>query len=573
MFELPEDITALSTEDLATLLDQAVAAFDEASGADEVTADDLAALRRLRADIGAIRGEIAEREQAAQAAADEIATMRGEVLGPDDDDDPDAPAEDGDGDGGAGDEVDPDEATTPEVVTAEDGTPAEVPDDDLVTAAASGRRVLPVGRIRDRQPQRPVPESPDSTPGVVIVASADVPGLGTGQEITMDQLVAGVTGRANGLKHSKRAASAVVASYHLPFPEQLIVTDPGSAVEGTRTVIAAADQSRLDGGDLVASGGWCAPSETVYDIADVACPDMLWSAPEIQLTRGGLRFFQTPSLVVDDLTWVHTEADDIAGTEKPCLHIPCPDPIEVRCDAVGVCLESGILTDRHFPELTSWYVRNSMVAHEIRVSAVTFTAAVAASTALTAAETFGAFTAVFAQVALQIADIVEKHSLCESIAVEVTFPWWSRNAMLADIARQNGRRMDEVDPATISAAFATLGASVQWARGLAPSVPTDIGGTDPAAAWPSTVPFLIHPAGAFQIGRGAAVDLGAVYDSAKFTTNDFTALFTEECVALVNRGPESRFVTVPICPDGMTGAQISTDATAVCPIDAITVES
>jgi hypothetical protein len=76
---------------------------------------------------------------------------------------------------------------------------------------------------------------------------------------------------------------------------------------------------------------------------------MLWDAPEIQLARVGLRFFKIPSLDVGSMTFVHTEADDISGAVKPCFVVPCPEPDEVRCDAVGVCLQAGILTQRHMP--------------------------------------------------------------------------------------------------------------------------------------------------------------------------------------------------------------------------------
>ena len=562
-FQMPEDLTAV--EDIDALIEQATAIFDEASGAETITADDLAALRQLRINIAAMRAEATRRETEASEAAAEIDAMRAEVLGEGEGDGDEGAGEDG-GEGDA-----PAEPADPEAPAGDDGgegdggegAPSE--EGELVTASAGARR-LNVGAIRARQPVQALPAPADDAPrGVVITASADVPGLSTGQTIDLDALVEGVQRRAAGLKHSKRAASAVVASYEIPFDPSMVVEDPGSAPAGTRAVLAAGDQRRLPGGDLAASGGWCAPSETVYDIADVACPDMLWSAPEVQMRRGGLRFFQTPPLSVSEMTFVHTEADDIAGETKPIFRIPCPDPIEVRCDAIGVILEAGILTDRHFPELTSWYVRNSMVAHEIRVSTEMFSAAVATATQIEGVASFGAFSAVFGQVALQVADLIEKHSLCETTAVEVTFPFWLRNLFLADIARQNGRALSEIDPGIITRAFGTIGASVQFARTLPPAVPTSIGGEDPAPAWPEEVGFLIHPAGAFQIGRGASVDLGAVYDSGTFVTNDFTALFTEECVALIPRGPEARFVTVPICPDGMTGPQ-ATDIE--CPIDA-----
>ena len=107
-----------------------------------------------------------------------------------------------------------------------------------------------------------------------------------------------------------------------------------------------------------------------------------------------------------------------------------------------------------------------------------------------------------------------------------------------------------------------LGVMIQWARGIGPAVPTDIGGAAPAVNWPELLRFLIYPAGQLQIGRGEEVNLGVVHDSTKFSTNDFTALFAEECVGLVDRSVDTRIVTVPVCPSGESGAQslISCDA-------------
>ena len=282
---------------------------------------------------------------------------------------------------------------------------------------------------------------------------------------------------------------------------------------------------------------------------------MLWDAPEIQLARGGLRYYKTPSLDVAAMTWVHTEADDISGATKPCFKIPCPDPIEARCDAVGVCLEAGILTQRHFPELVSWYLRNAMVAHEIRIRSALFQQAVESATPVSMGESFGAVSSVFSAVALQSADMIERHSLCESISLEVVFPWWSRNLFLTDVARRNGVSIDEVSTADVQAVFTPLGVAIQWARNLAPAVPDDIGGETPATVWPDEVSFLLYPAGQLQLGRGEEVNLGVIHDSTKFSTNDYTALFAEECVTLVDRSVDTRYVTVPVCPSGETGAQ------------------
>ncbi|MEW2066652.1 major capsid protein [Streptomyces sp. NPDC007346] len=530
-FELPADITALNDDDLAALLDGAVQAFDARSSSSTVTSDDLAQLRQLATAVDAIRQEQASREEAATQAAAEIDALAAQVRGGEEE--PEAATDAG-------------EDTT---AAAEEPEPAA---EQPVTAAAVVRRpALDLSRVRSRQP-RVLP--PDPNPRPEITASVDVPGYQPGQPLDMEGVTEGIIRRANALK-TAGGGVGLTASYRLPFDNRLIVNDSSSGTEGTRAVILASDQSRLEGGDIVASGGWCAPSETVYELANVACPEMLWDAPEIQLARGGLRYFPIPSLDVASMTFVHTEADDIAGTEKPCYTIPCPEPLEVRCDAVGVCLESGILTQRHFPELVAWYQSAVMVAHELRIRQHLFEQAVAQATPVTLPATFGALSAVYAAIALQSSDMVERHSLCDSINIEVVLPWWSRALMLTDLARQTNRSLDEVNVAQLVRLFATLGVGIQWARGLGPAVPADIGGTDPATAWPAQIDMLMYIAGSLQIGRGGEISLGVVHDSTKFSTNDYTAIFSEECVALINRGPDLRLITIPVCPSGATGAQ------------------
>ncbi|KQW11427.1 major capsid protein [Streptomyces sp. Root369] len=538
-FSLPEDITALNDEELDALLEGAVRAFDSKAGSTTVTSDDLTQLRELATAVENIRAEKVERIEAAEKAAAEIEKLAASVRG----DDAEQPAA-----------VEPAEAAAVEPVVE----PAEPVKEPVTAAAAPKGRALDLSRVRVHQP-RVLP--PDPNPRPEITASVDVPGYQPGQALDMSGVTEGIIRRANALK-TAGGGVGLTASYRLPFPSNLIVNDSSSGTEGTRAVVLAGDQARLNGGDLVASGGWCAPSETVYELTGMSCPEMLWDLPEIQLARGGLRYFPMPSLDVAAMTFVHTEADDISGAVKPCFRIPCPDPVEVRCEAIGACLESGILTQRHFPELVAYYQSLAMVAHEIRIRQELFTQAVAASTPVTIAATFGAFSAIFAAIALQAADMTEKLSLCANINIEVVLPWWSRNLFLADIARQNGVPISDISTRDVINAFAELGISVQWARGLNPAVPTEIGGPTPATDWPTSIPFLIYPAGTFEAGRGGEISLGVIHDSTKFSVNDYTALFTEECSALITRNSEARVVTVPVCPDGRTGEQLG----VTCPI-------
>lgn len=552
-FDIPEDVTALDDEDLAHALDGARSAFAALSGQDVIDTEAMGRMRALAACVETIRTEQQTRVEAATQAAAEIealaAQVRGEEAAPEQ---PAAPAEE---------PAEPVAAATEQPPAPE--APAAPAPEATATASAGGvvvptRPALNLRAVRRAQP-RVLPEAPP--PGTTITAAVDVPGYTPGMDLNFDDVVRGINSRATALKTAGGGVGQVI-SYHHPYSKDVIVTDSSSAPEGTSVAMVASSQSRLPQGDLVASGGWCAPSETLYELTDTSCPDMLWDAPEIQLARGGLRYYKPLSLDVSAMTWVHTEADDIAGNTKPCFKIPCPDPVEVRCDAVGVCLEAGILTQRHFPELIAWYLRNAMVAHEIRLRQVLFQQALATATPVVVPQSMGALSAVFAAVALQAADMIERHSLCDSTALEVVFPWWSRNLFMADLARRNGCCPSEVSSQDVQDLFSPLGVRIQWARGLSPAVPTDIGGPTAAVDWPATLQFLIYPAGSLVIGRGEDVNLGVIHDSTKFSTNDYTALFAEECVALVDRSVDTRVVTVPVCPTGETGGQ----TVLACPI-------
>lgn len=545
-FELPDDFAALSAEDLDTTLTQAIEAFQARRDDPNLTTADMPALRALGEGIKALRAEQESRATEAATALAELDTLAAEV-------------------GLTVEEPEPEPAAVAETEpTVEE--PAAEP--ELVTAAVARRPALNLAAVR--RPAQPMPQAePAPAPGITLRASVDMPGLAVGATIDMDTMIEGVTNHAIALKtkNARGQGTGLVASYTLPFTDDLIVKDASNPYEGSLAVIKAADQKRLDGGDLVASGGWCAPSETLYSFAGIACPDMLWDAPEIQMSRGGLRFFQTPTLDVAAMTWDWTEADDIAagtpgGPTKPCFKVPCPAPIEVRCTAYGTCVEAGILTQRHFPELVQYYVNTAMVAHEINLRQSLYEAARTASTAVTTAVSFAAFSAVYGAVALQAADMIERLNLCASVGLEVVFPWWVRNLFMADIARQQDVSIADLNPNVIQDAFSSLGVRVQFARGLTPDVPTNIGGPTAATAWPADVEFLIYPSGTFQIGRGAEVNLGVIHAPELFQTNDFSALFSEECAALAVRNAFSRRVTVAVCASGAVGPR----ATPVCPV-------
>lgn len=532
-YTIPEGdgvIEALSAEELDQHIAEATEAFKALRNDDSLTDADLPKLRELGAHINSLKGELSARAEAAEAAQAELAALSAEILGESEE-------------------------------TAEET--AEEVSEEAEAVTASVKPALRLNAVRPVVTPTQVVKQEELKPE--IVASVDVQGFRAGAQMEMDDLIPGVIARAQQLV-SQGGGSGLVASYRHPFPKELVVNEAGNTEEGYAVSAYAEKQSRLKGGDLIASGGWCAPSETMYDFLSLSCPDMLWDAPEIQLRRGGLRYFNTPVLDVAAMTFVHTEAADIAGTPKPCYTIPCEVPEEVRCDAVGICVRAGILTQRHFPELVANALNLTMIAQEIRVKQVLLNQLAATATAVSVAAGFGTLSAVYNAVALQASDLIERLSLCDGIALEVVFPWWSKNMMLSDLARRNGVSVNEVTAADVQALFTPLGVRIQWARGINDAAfPQDnnpannvIGGSTPATVWPTNIQFLIYPAGQVQIGRGAEVNLGVVYDHASLQTNDYTAAFAEECVALVNRAPAgaTRLVTVTdVCPSGTTGGQ------------------
>ncbi|MEV6738699.1 hypothetical protein AB0N14_17890 [Streptomyces sp. NPDC051104] len=134
-FSLPEDITALTDDELDALLDGAVKAFDAKAGSSTVTTDDLTKLRELATAVEDIRKEKAERIAAAEQAAAEIEQLAAAVRG----DDPEEPTV-------AANE--PEEPAEPEPV-------AEPEPEKPVTAfgAVAKARAPDLSRVRVHQPR------------------------------------------------------------------------------------------------------------------------------------------------------------------------------------------------------------------------------------------------------------------------------------------------------------------------------------------------------------------------------------------------------------------------------------
>jgi hypothetical protein len=81
--------------------------------------------------------------------------------------------------------------------------------------------------------------------------------------------------------------------------------------------------------------------------------DGILSLPEVNVTRGGIKFTKGPQWadIYGNIGFTQTEAQAIAGTTKPCYEVTCPTFTDVRLDAVGLCIKAPILTNAAYPEV------------------------------------------------------------------------------------------------------------------------------------------------------------------------------------------------------------------------------
>lgn len=314
-------------------------------------------------------------------------------------------------------------------------------------------------------------------------------------------------------------------------------------------------------GAITAAGGWCAPSETLYDFCDVTEDNDLVSIPEVNIRRGGLRWPEEPDMTdfYASLPFFYTETeltDDPAPT-KPCVEIPCPGYDEIRNSASGVCITVGLLQDKAWPELTAKYLAEVMKAHMHDQHMRSITAMVTASGAaevVPAASTIGAAGSLLASLAWQSVDIRARERMGRMARIEGVAPWWALTVAQSDLAYQQGVDVKAVTEADVDRWLAVRNIYIQWVsdwqfRGAGqPGDPADVPLVPTA-----TVDVLLYPAGAFFRHVANVIEVGNLYDKAQLQANSKTALFTEDEFAIGKRCRISRVVRVPICVSGAIG--------------------
>lgn len=546
----PEDLKVLSLEDLETLRVAGLEEFDSLYPADgqfaTLSDEDAATLGSLTEGLEAVTGELAARAE----KTEKLAAMAGKREG--------FAKITGTFEGDTDEAAEEDEAVITAAADREEGAP------DFAADAA------PV--VEDK----PVAFATGEGLGFALDAPLTWPEVGQALDNRLARFNA--TPYAQAAKSGKPLKTVQsFASFRNVVPEEQMIREDSSRGAVRRAIDAARDQTKLQGGSLIASGGWGAPSQIDYTpFRKLSGRDGIASFPTIGVEHGGLqitRGVEFADVYTSPDFFAFTEADDIAGDyavdssgdpiegTKPVYRITPSTWTDYRLHVDGLHIQAGILQSRGYPEGIAHEVAQVLDAHAHLINAKVIATAVTGSTAVTmAGPQVGSVAPTLAAVELQVLHYRDTHRMDFDEALEAKFPVWIKGAFRADLSRRLGVDLLDVTDARIDAWFRDRGVSLEYVydwQSLAGNTPAE------QIAFPTTVSFLLYAAGTWVKGVSEVISLDTMYDSTLIGTNDYTVMFTEEGWFLAKAGHDSRLITTTISASGATniGVEIANNGT------------
>jgi hypothetical protein len=556
-FSLPEDITKLTNEELDELRVAARDEITEINGTEgDLAVEQLEALEALLDATDKIDAQRQANDAAQKEVDDRLAAAReraSKLDKPAEDEKPaegdkptDKPAE--------GDKPAEDAAPVEPAADAVADAPADVAAPEPVLAAGVAKPT--VAFAKKNAPAVIIPKDKPVDKLTKATASTDVPNFSAGQELAdMSQVTQAFLERVSSFGGSNpkdmrtgvydmspRATKFGVAKIERAERE-FSVSKEQSLEEQMATIMAAASMPTGGLESLIASG-WCAPSETIYELFSYHTNAGLVDVPEVTARRGGIQFTKGVDFMEiygdPNAGFTMTETQAEAGTfTKPCYALECPPFQEVRLDAVGFCATAPLLTEAAYPELVRQVLDMLGTGHARRKSASTIARIRQLITATVEWAADGSMTAdVLAGFELQALRLRQSLAMDPGAVLEGIAPYWFRNALRNDLSRRLGvDNPFRISDADIDGYLALRGIRLQYVydyQMLTSGTPDTVGGTDGWKAWPTKVEVMLYPAGAFTRLVNDVINLSAVYDHDLLTGNEYTAAFVEEGMAVAN---------------------------------------
>jgi hypothetical protein len=556
--ELPEDLSAASDEELASLLTEHEAAAELIDAEDEdfikgMEADEvLTAYEAGVEGIEAIRSEqqnrikaqeeylakkaaLADRRKTEAVAEEEVEVVEEET------------------------EIVEAAATEVEVVTEE----VEVVEEPvLVTASAQETKEEPKPL---RRPPTPAADRQLKEKGAVLTAAAGLQEVRGGQVLDrmsyaktvklVGQRWGARTKSAHGVEEKMRVAGA---TFDFPTERRLDPGDWETNAEKIRQVVPDAIPGVYGNPALTASGGLCAPLEPIYtmpNFASMARP-VRDGLPSFQAERGGVNVPSATSIgdITSAITVIEESEDALGGTyaTKSCQDLDCPAYTEVPVTIISHCREYGNLNARAWPEKIAHENDLTMAAHARAAENYLLDRIKALSINVTQVEILGAFGDLVHAITKASAGIRYRLRMERSARFRVLMPQYVPDLLAADFAYT---QFDRVQPQDAAAAILNrYGISVTY------FLDDVTGGTSQAFAdeaagalddFPDDIQYAIYPEGQFIHVDSGSLELGIVRDSTLNSTNDFQ-LFGEtfENVAMLGPAQGALWVTQGVCPNG-----------------------
>lgn len=420
-----------------------------------------------------------------------------------------------------------------------------------------------------------------------LVAANNIPGVADGSDLNswadFAKAFSSRTRTYPGPGASTKTLQHPIAEIHRNYPAEFTITEGMGEQAMNQVLVRAADETRLEGGSLIAANGWCAPSETLYGTCLQIGSDGMWQGPEVIARRGGIRHNQ--GIEFDSIFGtgvgfnILTEAQVIADVLKTCVEIPCPPFVDDRLDVSVLCLTGSILQNRAYPEFVETFVRGALAtfAHFVNRSVIAQieagSVAVTPSTVDPWATDNSLISNLLGVVEMAIVDIQYRLRLNQNSTIEIVLPYWIKAMMRQDFSRRNGFDGVGLTDSQIDGWFSMRNARVQyvydWQDAFSgvvtgPGADTPIT-TLPALVTPKQVRFLAYPAGTWVLARLDVIRLESIYDSVNLPQNLVTQLFLEDGFKPMRMCPLSRVYTVNICPSGATSALQTVACTDITP--------
>lgn len=558
--EIAEALEAgtLSDDEIAEARVEMVALFEairagDVEGVDSSDVELLARIVEVVDTLGVVAYvRITAAAEAAATIADLEARLTAEVEEP--------------ADGEAAEPVEADEEAVAEVVAEAEAIVEEAA--EPVAAAAP-----PLASIAKAAPVKanPRPQAPAKSYRIV-GQHGEIDGMG---DLAREMANLWNSGAA-GVYGNKVRGARIVAEY----PEDRVLPElDGSTVEGRIEAVVAAAQDAASWTDaVVASGGWCAPTDVDYGLAQIseAGRPVRDSLPAFQAVRGGLRVAQPRTLADIDITYNASDADaaitvwdndtdeDPDGAVKGVQTIDCPTFNEYLTSAIVKRLRFGNMGARAFPENVANFNELAFAAHARAAETVLLDSIKGASTAVTVGQSFGAARDLIEAIKRAAAAYRSRHR-APNVVLRALVPRWITTLGDVDLVRSlaSDAMFVSEGETVFRAGLAVAGVNVTFYDDSPTTGTSQIFGAQGAGAltaFPGTVQWGLYDEGHHLFLDGGTLDLGIVRDATLNSTNDYET-FVETFEGVAHRGIESLWITSTVCPDGTSAAAIE-DAVA-----------